>query len=883
FEFDSNFILNVQALVIIRCIHYSLSIYIIINNKKTRNPEEMEDEKEPETQTLESKDTEMRDAKPKSKSISFNSSNSEDDDDSSSSSDSDSKSVDEAQQNLHLQTLESDLSANPSNYDTHVLYIKLLREMGEIEKLRQAREAMSAIFPLTPAMWQEWANDEASLSTGPEAFSMIEKLYEQGVSDYLSVSLWHDYLSFIREYDPLVRMFSPDGILRARNLFERAIIACGLHVADGNRIWEAYREFEQAIYRTIDEDNVQEKEKQIQRIRSIFHRQLSVPLANLRSVLLAYKAWEVEQGNAINVDSSDLHGISSHVATAYQKALEMYDARVNLEEQISRQDISDTEKFQQYLVYLKFEESSGDPARIQVLYERAVTDFAISTDLWLHYTVYLDKTLKLGNTLKDVYSRATKNCPWVGDFWARYLLCLERCRAPEKEIAAVFEKSLQCTFPTMGEYLDLFVLRVDGLRRRLSLASEAEDVLNYSLIRETFQRASDYLSPHLKNTEALFHMFAYWARLELKLGKDLVASRGVWERLLKICGSMFEAWQGYISMERELGNIKEARSIYKRCYCRRFIGKGSEDICESWLRFERECGTLEEFEYAVQKVTPRMDELRLFGLQQQSMSVAESTDQTENMPKKDVREKRKSGLNMTDEQSPAKRQKVKAQNSKNAKEKDKAQAQNSVEVVKVEEVQTKFDKGGRKENQKKDFASKKKNVYTDQCTAFISNISLQANDEDLRQFFSDVGGVVSIRILHDKFTRKSRGLAYVDFTDDAHLAAAVAKNRQILLGKKLSIARSDPKQRKGESAGRGVPMDRANSNRTGTAGGSTSKEAIEASRKHDDEFQLKGKNTFAMPRNVKPLGVTGNKLKNDEDGDDKPKSNDEFRKLLMKK
>lgn len=38
-----------------------------------------------------------------------------------------------------------------------------------------------------------------------------------------------------------------------------------------------------------------------------------------------------------------------------------------------------------------------------------------------------------------------------------------------------------------------------------------------------------------------------------------------------------------------------------------------------------------------------------------------------------------------------------------------------------------------------------------------------------------------------------QGLAYVDFSDDEHLAAAVAKNKQKLLGKKLSIARSDPK------------------------------------------------------------------------------------------
>lgn len=45
--------------------------------------------------------------------------------------------------------------------------------------------------------------------------------------------------------------------------------------------------------------------------------------------------------------------------------------------------------------YLKFEESSGDPARVQMLYERAITEFPISSYLWLDYTHYLDKTLKV--------------------------------------------------------------------------------------------------------------------------------------------------------------------------------------------------------------------------------------------------------------------------------------------------------------------------------------------------------------------------------------------------------------------------------------------------------------------------------------------------------
>ncbi|XP_062095032.1 uncharacterized protein LOC133800931 isoform X1 [Humulus lupulus] len=799
---------------------------------------------------------------------------------------------DEAQDNLQLQTLETELSTNPSNYDSHVQYINLLRKMGDIEKLRRAREAMSDLFPLIPVMWQEWARDESSLITGTEAFPAIEKLYERGVSDYLSASLWSDYLDFIQEYDASVRECSPAGISKARDLFERALTATGLHISEGSKIWEAYREFEQAIVHAINESDIQAKEKQIQRVRSIFHRQLSVPHLNMRSTLLAYKVWEVEQGSMADIQSGDLDGVSSHVASAYQKALDVYNARVNLEEKISTQDKADTERFQEYMNYLKFEQSSGNPARVQVLYERAITDFPVSSDLWLDYTRYLDKTFKVGSIISKVYSRAIKNCPWVGQLWVRYLLYLERSRAPEKEIAAVFEKALQCTFSTLDEYLDLFLTRVDGLRRRILLGSEVEDVVDYSLVRKTFQHASHYLSPHLKNTDAFLRLHSYWARLELTLGKDLVAARGVWETFLKICGPMLEAWEGYTAMEKELGHIKEARSIYKRCYSKRFPGTGSEDICHAWLRFEREFGTLEDLDHAAQKVTSRLEELQLLRSREES-KLAER----ESISEKNTREKRKKTADTTHEQSPAKRHKDAVQNLNKVHAKGKTQVPISVENHKMEETKAEVEEAcGKKEEQSKDSNQEKARIYTDQCTAFVSNLNLKANLEDLTKFFSD-GGVVGIRILRDKFTGKSRGLAYVDFLDDAHLTAAISKNKEILLGKKLSIARSEPRRGKRDLSDRNLPRRLARgTERTDAAGDSASRDSVDSSQQSGpphapqsiarkprvEHIQLKGKNTFAVPRNVAALNLNSKKPETQDKDEEQPKSNDEFRKMLTK-
>jgi hypothetical protein len=117
--------------------------------------------------------------------------------------------------------------------------------------------------------------------------------------------------------------------------------------------------------------------------------------------------------------------------------------------------------------YLKFEESSGDPARVQVLYERAVSELPVSSDLWMGYTSYLDRSLKVlletclaihvdsimmivslcnikrcfslqvPSVLRSVYYRATRNCTWVAELWVRYLLSLERIHSSEEELRHV--------------------------------------------------------------------------------------------------------------------------------------------------------------------------------------------------------------------------------------------------------------------------------------------------------------------------------------------------------------------------------------------------------------------------------------------------------------
>ncbi|XP_051200677.1 uncharacterized protein [Lolium perenne] len=781
---------------------------------------------------------------------------------------------------LRIQALERALQEQPLDYDSHVQFIQLLRKSGNIDKLRAAREEMNKYFPLTPKMWQEWAKDEISLSSGRGSFDDIEKLYECGVQEYLSIKLWRDYLDYVEEHDQSVSQCTQSGLSKMRDLYERAITAGGLHVTEGSKLWEAYREYEMAIL-TMSDGNDEEKAKQVQRIRVLFHRQLSVPLADIESTLAEYKSWEAEEGSTKDQDSQ-FDDVPPNVLSAYKKASEMYNARKQYEDQLSDTTESEINKLQVFLKYIKFEESCGDPARVQILYERAVSELPVSSDLWMGYTSYLDRALKVPAILKSVYHRATRNCTWISDLWVRYLLSLERIHASEDELRHVFEHAIQCSFPSMKEYLDIYLTRVDSLRRRMPAG------LDFEVIRQTFVGAAEFLSPQL-GTEELLLLHAYWAKLECNIGKDLAAARGVWENTIKKSGSVLEVWQHYISMETEMGHIHEARSLYKRCYSKKFAGSGSEAICHAWIRFEREHGTLDDYDLAIKKVTPRLKEIMMFKAQQEVKSDPSSAPK-ETSYANDSSQKRKASKMTSKVQPPAKKRKdvppkkmapsdvhgSKDQSTNSdlqeAGEVSRGKAEASMEM-KAEGV----NQGGNTSSNQP-----KPHVYRDKCTAYVSNIDFTATEVDIRRFFSDIGGVTDIRLLRDRFTKKSRGLAYVDFSDKEHLEAAIRKNKQKFLSKKVSVAYSDPsKSKKNREAGiASKGQDKLPSggdhDEKAPADGSSEKEMPKG------DTKMTGKSTLFAPRSViKPLGW--NKSEKPDVAAEELKSNDDFRNLLLKK
>ena len=69
---------------------------------------------------------------------------------------------------------------------------------------------------------------------------------------------------------------------------------------------------------------------------------------------------------------------------------------------------------------------------------------------------------------------------------------------------------------------------------------------------------------------------------------------------------------------------------------------------------------------------------------------------------------------------------------------------------------------------------------------YVSNLSFNVQDEDLREFFAPYGEVTSAKVIMDKMTNQSRGFGFVEMSDEtaskkaiAELDGATVENRTI--------------------------------------------------------------------------------------------------------
>jgi RNA recognition motif-containing protein len=85
---------------------------------------------------------------------------------------------------------------------------------------------------------------------------------------------------------------------------------------------------------------------------------------------------------------------------------------------------------------------------------------------------------------------------------------------------------------------------------------------------------------------------------------------------------------------------------------------------------------------------------------------------------------------------------------------------------------------------------------------YVSNLSFNVQDEDLREFFTPYGEVTSAKIINDKETGRSRGFGFVEMPDDASSKLAITElDGASVDGRSIKVMEAKPRENRSGGSG----------------------------------------------------------------------------------
>jgi len=84
---------------------------------------------------------------------------------------------------------------------------------------------------------------------------------------------------------------------------------------------------------------------------------------------------------------------------------------------------------------------------------------------------------------------------------------------------------------------------------------------------------------------------------------------------------------------------------------------------------------------------------------------------------------------------------------------------------------------------------------------FVGGLPYSATDEELKQFFAEIGDISSATVITDKYTGQGKGFGFVEYTDDASADKAIKElTGKDFGGRKIVVNEARPREER-SSAG----------------------------------------------------------------------------------
>jgi RNA recognition motif-containing protein len=669
-------------------------------------------------------------------------------------------------------------------------------------------KAFQKAFPLTEDMYAQWVADCAARGDSDD---QVKSLLELSRADYWSVPLTLQYLRLVND---------SGGDEELETAMQKAQTTLGAHFARGHEVWALCRELTTEKFDEMDGDVEAQKEKAI---RELYCKQMQLPLDQNDLVMSEFRAWD-----AYNTLDAEAAGSAFERASTRQsklfaplmKKLRGFEARISAAP--GTEDAAAPEQaWLQYLNFVKHRvaplvasgKAGGASAQekhiVVSLYERAVAVMCLSPTLWASYLAFLEpdemESTEDGAEKLAVAQRAVRNVPFDSSAWTQLLVEMERSGEPAEEIAQLVRtKLLARSSPPMDQYHLLSVLLAwcDSVRRHASTS------IGGGTLDETVQQVETVVGGVFSECEQymrkVFPAFqeggvrlteyrakCYWAlmppqgppRLTPATAMKVSKVNELWKSTLATpVGDQAAAWTSYLEVIRRMGafSTSSIREMVFGSAVQR-VKDAPLVLAEAWLVFERESGDLTSYLRARQYHVKHQTSAQAAAASQ-AVAPAERPANTEGIKKAKSAKKRKAN--------------APSEGAKNAKGPQKTPA-----AKRAKRNESKLEDDGAAprdvDKPKPAAAVEKQKVHeslTNEHTLFLCNVSKDATKEDIEALFNDIPTLKDVRlVVKARGERvKSRGMAYVQFTDEAGVEAGLKKDGVLLDGHPLRVERSKP-------------------------------------------------------------------------------------------
>ena len=85
---------------------------------------------------------------------------------------------------------------------------------------------------------------------------------------------------------------------------------------------------------------------------------------------------------------------------------------------------------------------------------------------------------------------------------------------------------------------------------------------------------------------------------------------------------------------------------------------------------------------------------------------------------------------------------------------------------------------------------------------YVSNLSFNVADEDLKDFFAEYGEITSAKIIMDRATGRSRGFGFVEMPNEEEAKKAIQElDGGVVEGRTISVTVAKPREERPNSGG----------------------------------------------------------------------------------